>query len=163
MGCLTSVFFVEILIEDNLTKETQENNEIIGDSVIQEEVEIEDFDEVLFEYSIKIINPDRMSEFKNVRVSKWKQCETLEDLRLFLTEKVPSVSSEPPDFSSVDLGYLEPGHGMKGKKQWFNNDDDVNEMYAKHAGRRNIQLWAYSRVKSSGKKRESSYKGIRAA
>ena len=55
--------------------------------------------------------------------------ETLDDLRLFLTEK---VISELPDFSSVDSGYHEPGHGVKGGNQWLNNHDDV---YAKHAGR----------------------------
>ena len=50
--------------------------------------------------------------------------ETLDDLRL-LTEKVPRVTSELPDFSFVDLWYHEPGHGVKGKNQWLNNDDDV--------------------------------------
>ena len=54
-------------------------------------------------------------------------CKTLDDLRSFPCTKVPSVvlNGEEPDFAIVDLGYREPGHGVKGRKQWLNNDDDV--------------------------------------
>lgn len=31
-----------------------------------------------------------------------------------------------PDF---DIGYTEPGHGVKGKNQWLNTDDDVKSMH----------------------------------
>jgi hypothetical protein len=48
---------------------------------------------------------------------------------------------------------------MKGKKQCLHNDDDVDEMYAKHAGRHNIQLWAHFHVKVSSKKGEWSFEG----
>ena len=65
-------------------------------------------------------------------------------MREFLGNKVPSIGGEKPDFNVVDIGYLEPGHGMKGRKQWLNTDDDVEVMYEKHAGKNCIQLWSYS-------------------
>ena len=122
-------------------------------------VEVQSDDGNKFEYSVKIVNPIRMSEFKNIRICKWKECKTLDDLRSFLDAKVPSVgvNSEEPDFSVVDLGYIEPGHGNKGRKQWLNNDDDVHEMYAKHVGKRNILLWAYSHVKNPSKKGDTNF------
>ena len=76
---------------------------------------------------------------------------------VFLGEMIDVDNTEQPDFSSVDLGYLEPGHGMKGKNQWLHSDDDVKEMYAKHVGRRNIQLWGYSHVKVFSKKEATSF------
>lgn len=71
---------------------------------------------VRFEYSIKLINPRKMSEFKSVRVCKWKRCKNMNNLRDFLGSKVPPVDigGEKPDFT-------EPGHGLKGRKQWINN------------------------------------------
>ena len=41
------------------------------------------------------------------------ECKNLDDLRLFLTAKVPSVdvNGEEPDFSVVDLGYTEEQKG----------------------------------------------------
>ena len=131
--------------------------EVSGSDVIEFEVDelsssVKDIDDLVqFEYSIKLMNPSRMSEYKNVRICKWKRCRTLNELRAFLSAKVSSVevSGEKPDFKVVDLGYIEPGHGMKGRKQWLNTDSDVDVMYEQHAGKRNILLWAYSHVQQS--------------
>ncbi len=82
----------------------------------------------------------------------------MNNLRDFLGSKVPPVDigGEKPDFTEVDIGYIEPGHGLKGRKQWINIDDDVHVMYSKYAGKTAIMLWAYSCVltssKNSGKK-----------
>ena len=97
------------------------------------------------EYSIKIINPDKLSDYKSVRVCKWKQCEDLKELRLFLSSKVPPIDNWP-NFDDTDMGYIEPGHGLKGKKQWLSTDDDLTAMYEKHVGKRNILLWTYSNI-----------------
>ncbi len=91
-----------------------------------------------------------MSEFKNVRVCKWKRCKHINDLRDFLGSKVPlvDIAGEMPDFTVVDIGYIEPGHGLKGR---INTDDDVDVMYNKYAGKTAILLWAYSSVQTSSK------------
>ena len=163
---------IQIIIEDkNEADEVQINTKTLHhdshdgtvtiDIEVQEEtIEVQDDDDrTRFEYSIKIVSPSRMSEFKKVRVCKWKRCRSLDDLRSFLSSKVPSVdvNGEEPDFAIVDLGYIEPGHGVKGMKHWLNNDDDIDEMYTKHVGKRNILLWAYSHIKNPGKKGESNF------
>ncbi len=53
----------------------------------------------------------------------------MNDLRDFLGSKVPpsvDIGGEKPDFTEVDIGYIEPGHGLKGRKEWINIDDDVD-------------------------------------
>lgn len=74
---------------------------------------------------------------------------------LFLNMKVPDDLDSRPNFDSTDIGYIEPGHGLKGKKQWLHSNDDLAVMYEKHAGRRSILLWAYS---VSGKEKSTSQK-----
>lgn len=138
---------VEVEIE---TDETDELPPIVEADEVDEVLDTE-VNEVMFEYSIKIVNPLRMSQFKNVRVCKWKSCRNLKELRNFLGVKVPSVDVDghKPNYETVDVGYIEPGHGLKGKKQWLFTDGDVEEMYKKHLGKRNIHLWAYSCVHST--------------
>ena len=53
----------------------------------------------------------------------------LDDLKSFLSTKEPFVSlnGEEPDFVVVEVGYIEPGHGTKGRKQCLLNDEDVRE------------------------------------
>lgn len=102
--------------------------------------------ESLIEYVVKIINPSRMKEFRNVRVGLGKKCFTVHELREFLVINVPEVNGEKPDFTTVDIGYIEPGHGSKGRKQWINTDEDVEVLFSKHKGKKSILLWAYSRM-----------------
>lgn len=47
-------------------------------------------------------------------------------LRQFISKSLPSIPDfEKPDVQNVELGYVEPGHGMKGKKVWLLMDGDV--------------------------------------
>ena len=96
-----------------------------------------------------------MSEYGIIRIGKWKRLASLSDFRKFLVTKVPA-DIESPNFELVNVGYIEPGHGLKGKKQWLNTDDDVKVMYEKHQGKTGILLWAYSCVKKSDKAKKSS-------
>lgn len=47
------------------------------------------------------------------------------------------------------LGYIEPGHGCRGKQRWITSDNDVSQMYDDHKGKKEILLWAYSREAES--------------
>lgn len=108
------------------------------------------------EYSVKIINPEKLSDYKSVRLCKWKCCEDLKELRLLLRDKVPPAVSHPINFEKNDLGYIDPGHGLKGRKHWLSSNEDLKEMYQKHVGKRNILLWIYfdtsGKSSSNGKK-----------
>ena len=87
-----------------------------------------------------------MSDFKTMRVSKWKCLRSLTEMREFLVMKVPSVDvgGEKPDLAVVGLGYVEPGHGSKGRKQWLYTDEDIMAMYEKHKGKSAILFWMHS-------------------
>ena len=102
-----------------------------------------------------------MSQYKNVRICKSKCYQSMSELRSFLGARVPPVDidGQKPNFETVDIGFIEPGHGMKGKKQWLLTDDDVKEMYKQHLGKRSILLWAYSCVHGtkSTKRVDSTY------
>lgn len=45
----------------------------------------------------------------------------------------------------MDIGYIEPGHGLKGKQQTLIDDDDIDEMYDVYKmKKRGITLWCYT-------------------
>ena len=41
------------------------------------------------------------------------------------------------------MGFIEPGHGAKGKQQWIVDDDDFCDMYKTYKGKKDITLWVY--------------------
>ena len=40
-----------------------------------------------------------------------------------------------------DVGYMSPGHGMKGKQHQFKDDDDLTTMYTEFEKKKRILLW----------------------
>ena len=40
----------------------------------------------------------------------------------------------------VDDGYMEPGHGLKGRKRWIHVDDDLRDMYAAYGTRKEVVI-----------------------
>ena len=99
--------------------------------------------EVHYAYALKMINPSRLSDFKTVNIRGTKYCETLEELQEFVGSNLPTSITDPPDFSSVEMGYLESGHGTKGRKVWLCDDDDLSKMYKESKGKK-ILLWCYT-------------------
>jgi hypothetical protein len=43
----------------------------------------------------------------------------------------------------LDVGYIEHGHGMKGKQVWLVEDADVAEKYARFKTKQDITLWCF--------------------
>ena len=93
-------------------------------------------------YTIKLINPACKKEFHSIELGKAKACKSLRD---FISKK---LSTNPKfkllDLQSVEMRYVEPGYGMKGRKKWINTDDDVKMMYEKHVTKKSILLWCYT-------------------
>ena len=100
-----------------------------------------------FEYSLKVINPIKMSDFKSFSIHGRRQCRSFADLKDFMEKNIPTGAVEMPNLHDVEIGYIEPGHGIKGRKFWLHTDTDVKEMYAKHRGKKKINLWCYTRSK----------------
>ena len=67
----------------------------------------------------------------------------------------------------VEMGYIEPGHGGKGRKVWMHDDGDVQRMYEAYGNKKWILLWCYTeptqkkvtdtQEKSDGATKASSY------
>ena len=96
-------------------------------------------------YTIKLVNPSCKKEFSSVELGNGGVHKSLASLQGFLSKK---LSTNPkfklPDLQNVEMGYVEPGHGMKGRKIWIHTDDDVNMMYEKHDKKKSVLLWCYT-------------------
>ena len=44
---------------------------------------------------------------------------------------------------TIEMGFIEPGHGAKGRQQWLVDDDDLADMYKAYNGEKEILLLAY--------------------
>ena len=90
--------------------------------------------DVSFIYSIKLF-PKKKKEY------------TIQKLRGIAgsfdsVDKLKDVISEAQEGLCLDnFGYIEPGHGAKGKQCWLMSDDDLKEMYSVHKGKKEILLW----------------------
>ena len=102
-----------------------------------------------FEYSLKVINPTKMSDFKTFSIHGRRQCKSFSDLKDLMEKSIPSDAVGMPNLHDVEIGYIEPGRGVKGRKIWLRTDADVKEMYAKHQGKKKINLWCYSQSKKA--------------
>lgn len=92
-------------------------------------------------YLIKLM-PKKKSDFS---VRKLRELtviyESVEDL------KKDVYSACNGKISLESFGYIEPGHGSKGKQQWLASTDDLKDMYSAHRDKKEILLWSrYSDV-----------------
>ena len=44
-------------------------------------------------------------------------------------------------FEVDKFGYIEPGHGLKGRQQWLVQDEDLDNMYTSYGKRFEVLLW----------------------
>ena len=113
-----------------------------------------------FDFSLKLVNPDKMSEFQTVQIGKAGVISSVTSLKAFISQKVSQLPNISVNIESVEYGYIGPGHGARGKKVWIYNDDDVAAMYETHSGNRTIRLWCYThactRKICTGKSKASS-------
>ena len=89
--------------------------------------------EKVFSYSVKIINPRKKSEYviKKLRINNvFKSIDDLKD-----TLSTVNVAS------TIDqVGFIEPGHGAKGRQQWLTDSEDLKDMYSLHQYR-NVKFY----------------------
>ena len=103
-------------------------------------------------YSIKLVNPAKKSEYRvhNVRdCSKFVNKEQLEGF-VKLTFK---------EYQLLCMGYVEPGHGWKGKQRWLNSDNDIVELYRTYQEKtKDILLWCHLPSTQKSRKRSAKQK-----
>jgi len=83
------------------------------------------------------MNPEMKREYSMHKMDS-SRFETLDELRDVLSGVLPCGFNQ--------LGYIEPGHGLKGKTQWLTEDDDLNEMYAKYSQKQEVLLWCLKAI-----------------
>ena len=103
-----------------------------------------------YSFRIMIVNPNKKKEF--VMAKAQKSCANV--LGFDEIKKV-ILASFPPDIpqpcaDKLEFGYIEPGHGLRGKKEWILDDDDMEELL-KSKKKKEFTLWCYSQAHSGSK------------
>ena len=78
-----------------------------------------------------------------VKFSKQGQIETISDLKSELLARFTDRLS-----GDIEVGYIQPGHGLRGKQEWLCYDDDIQEMYDLHPRKKSILLWCFKKTSS---------------
>ena len=84
-------------------------------------------------YSVKVMKTSRKSDYT---VQKLKSSVVFATLDALLDEIKTSLNICP-----LQIGYIEPGHGLKGKQRWLIDDGDLTDMYCIYERKREITLW----------------------
>ena len=96
---------------------------------------------VEYSYSVKVINPNKKSEYS---VRKWRVNERYTSVVNIKRQLKRAFESKLPDHENIQFGYLKPGHGAWGKQEWIVSLDDLEDMYSSYGERKEVLLWAYS-------------------
>lgn len=87
-------------------------------------------------YSVKVVNPKNKSDFVVNKLS-YKGCFSgIEQLK----EVLLSAFQDDFDSETTQVGYIQPGHGTRGRQLWIASDGDIEEMYSQCQGKKEI-LW----------------------
>ena len=81
---------------------------------------------------MKVINQARKSEYTMEALNCTHRFTALDDLKKCTSEAFQN-----------QIGFIEPGHGLKGRQRWLVRDTDLEEMYSTHKKRREITLWCF--------------------
>lgn len=103
-----------------------------------------------YSYSLKIVNRKKKAEFVVQTLRMNDQFALLDNLKAKLKDECGDKVAAEID----QLGYIEPGHGLRGKQRWLNSDEDLEEMYVKFRGKE-ITLWCFGKDETSKKRPHS--------
>ena len=104
-----------------------------------EEVNVEVEPRSDISYSVKLINPVRKSDY---RIEKWRtniRFKSFEQMKSMLKDRF----SELKKCQDCRVGYIEPGHGWKGKQRWITGEEDLKDMYRTYSSRREVLIWCF--------------------
>ena len=138
IGLYLELFLFQVVDSDSEPSDTD------AVEIVNDDPQSPSYDDMNIWYSLKVINPSKKSEYRTVRLQGQKVCTTLDGLKEFIDKGLPVTGDNLPPVKEVEIGYLEPGHGAKGKRCWLYTDDDLKEMYGKHKGKKELLLWCYS-------------------
>ena len=96
-----------------------------------------------------LVNPTRKSEY---RVEKWPCTERFESVALF-KESLKQKFEELSTCNDIVFGYIEPGHGLKGRQHWITTTDDLKDMYKAYEGRKEVIIWCHPSISDKHKQK----------
>ena len=92
----------------------------------------------MYKYKLKVTNRQKKSQYTIKSLGSKEQFFTFNDLKLYVTEVVENFDGT--------FGYIEPGHGTKGKMVFLSDDEDLYEMYVVHKRKPEVLVWCYGDV-----------------
>ena len=103
-----------------------------------------------YSYSFKLVNSIKKSDYRIYNIREGVKFDGIVSLENF-------IKSTFKEFHDCDndlrIGYVEPGHGWKGRQQWINSDEDMNELYSVYKDAKCIMLWCYLPKKDNPKRK----------
>jgi len=105
-----------------------------------------------FVYKVKIMSSGKKSDFTVQKLQGKEVYSNIETLR----KDILSQFSDKLVDGEIELGYIAPGHGLKGKQKWICSDDCLTEMYQEHKGKKEVMLWCVSKAVSRKRSSNSS-------
>ena len=78
-----------------------------------------------FSYSVRIINLAKKADYSNRKFRVSTLFQTANSLKKALCEYFPTFLTSSA--SDVELGYITPGHGARGKQLWISDDIDIED------------------------------------
>ena len=65
-------------------------------------------------YLVKVVIPNKNSVFRVKKIRHGTRCTSVEEMKRILEAQLPCVV---PIFTTAGFGYVEPGHGAKGRQR----------------------------------------------
>ena len=88
-------------------------------------------------YCVKTINPESKGGYLVEEFMDKKFISVYYSLR---SKKMAEIFEKYIIQAEFGIGYLQPGHGFKGKQFVLATDEDLKQMYNEHSGRKSINL-----------------------
>ena len=107
--------------------------------------------------SVPTSDDEKKSEYT---IRKWRikrKFTSVTQLESKLVENFDTL--RPVDENGLSMGYIEPGHGYKGKQRWLCCDEDLREMYSIYSGKKEILMWCFLPGKQSKRSQSSDQRG----
>ena len=102
---------------------------------------------------IMIVDPSKKKDYVMAKIdqSAVQKGITFDEMKQLILSIFPSDIPQP-DIDKLEFGYIEPGHGLKGRKEWILDDDELLEFLERCEGKKTkLTLWCYSRESSKDK------------
>ena len=104
-----------------------------------------------------IINLEKKRDYVMVKAEKCTREEMdYEMIKKLILDNFPADIPQPQE-DKMEFGYVEPGHGLKGKKEWFFDNTNVNKFMSKFKSKKKKEftLWYFSQSPKGNDKRRT--------